>query len=192
MLRMALLLLALSLAAGPKAAPLPPLNAKVEAFARANLGKPVGDGICTTLAVAALREAGARRAAFAGLGGDFTWGEPVADFQDLLPGDILQFRDAVFRGRRSTGRARWTSWHQEYPHHTAIAVKVEQGGKLVTVLHQNVTVQGQDDSRKGVVREAELRMDSLQKGGWVKAYRPSPADPCERRRPFAEDDAAGP
>ena len=111
--------------------------------------------------------------------------------KDVLPGDILQFRDAVFLGKRATGKRRWVSWHQEYPHHTAIVSKVEQGGKLVTVLHQNVAIQGRDESKKGSVQETELRMDSIQKGGWVRAYRPAPPDPSERRRPFGEVDDPG-
>jgi hypothetical protein len=126
----------------PKPLPLPPLNARVEAFARSNLGKTVGDGICITLAVEALEAAGARRASFRDPNGDFTWGDPVPDFKDVLPGDILQFRDAVFRGKRSVGRSSWKSWHQEYPHHTAIVAKVEPGGKILTILHQNITTEG--------------------------------------------------
>ena len=164
----------------PRAAPLPPLNAKVEAFARSNLGKPVGDGICITLAVEALEAAGARRASFRDPKGDYTWGEPVPDFKDVLPGDILQFRDAVFRRQAiASAGAPGRSWHQEYPHHTAIVAKVEPGGQVLTILHQNVTTEGQPESEKSRVQEAELRMDSLQKGGWVKAYRPIPPDPAE-------------
>lgn len=178
--------------APPKAAPLPPLNARVEAFARSNLGKTVGDGICITLAIEALEAAGARRASFRDPRGDYTWGEPVPDFKDVLPGDILQFRDAVFHGRRSIGRKAWRSWHQEYPHHTAIVARVEPGGKILTILHQNIATQGQPESEKNRVQEAELRMDSLQKGGWVKAYRPIPPDPSKVRGPFAQDDAPGP
>jgi hypothetical protein len=190
------ILLASTLAAAPgtppKAAPLPPLNARVEAFARSNLGKPVGDGICITLAIRALDAAGARRASFRDPKGDFTWGDPIPDFKDVLPGDILQFRDAVFHGKRSIGRGRTLTWHHEYPHHTAVVAKVEQGGKLLTILHQNFTFQGRDESEKGVVQESELRIDSLQKGGWVRAYRPAPPDPSKVRKPFAQDDSPDP
>ena len=175
----------------PKPEPLPPLNAKVEAFARSHLGKSVGDGICITLAVEALEAAGARRASFRDPNGDFTWGDPVPDFKDVLPGDILQFRDAVFRGKRSLGRGAWRSWHQTYPHHTAIVSKVEPGGKVLTILHQNIAVEGQPESSRALVSEAELRMDSLQKGGWVKAYRPIPPDPSKVRKPFSQDDTPG-
>ena len=183
---------AVSLGAGPqkKPDPLPPLNAKVYEFARANLGKPVGDGVCITLAVEALREAGAKRFPF-DRKGDYTWGEPVPDLKDALPGDILQFRDAIFQGQRSLGGGRRTRWHDEYLHHTAVVAKVERGGKLITILHQNVVAKGRDESEKGNVQESELRMESLQKGGWVKAYRPLAADPPRIRKPFIEDDGPG-
>ena len=66
---------------------IPPLNEKVVAFARSHLGQPVGDGICVTLAVEALDAAGAKRFPF-DRSGDYVWGEEVADFKDVLPGDI--------------------------------------------------------------------------------------------------------
>ena len=160
--------------AGEPALPLPPLNAKVEAFTRSHLGRPVGDGICMTLAVEALQAAGARGPSFDDPNGDYTWGEPVPSIKDALPGDILQFRDAVFQGKRATGRRSWTTWHDEYAHHTAVVAKVSADGKLVTIHHQNVARNGQDEATKGNVQEGLLRMDSLQKGGWVKAYRPVP------------------
>ncbi len=179
------LLLALgSIAAGPPPAkkkpeppPLPPLNAKVVDFARAHVGRPVGDGICITLAAEALKVAGARPVRFGDREGNYTWGRLVDDPKDVLPGDILQFRDAVFDGKRYVTRRRYVTWHQEYPHHTAVVVKVEDGGKTLTVLHQNVALEGRPESEKGNVKENELRMDSLQKGGWVKAYRPEPPAP---------------
>ena len=171
--------------------PLPTLNAKVYEFARANLGKPVGDGICITLAVEALRAAGARRFPF-DRSGDYVWGAPVDDLKDALPGDILQFRDAVFHGQRPLGGGKRTRWHHEYPHHTAIVAKVERDGKLITILHQNVVTKGRDEAEKGNVQEGELRMESLQKGGWVKAYRPVPVDPPRVRKPFLEDESTNP
>lgn len=169
-----------------KLAPLPPLNQKVVEFARSNLGKPVGDGVCITLAVEALREADARRVSFRDLSGDYVWGELVPDFKDVLPGDILQFRDAVFQGQRSIGRGRTLRWRQDYPHHTAIVARVERGGKTLSIYHQNVAVQGRPESEKGNVSEGELRMDSLQKGGWVRAYRPVARGEIPARRPFAD------
>jgi hypothetical protein len=187
------LVLAVAVGAGPqkKPDPLPPLNEKVFEFAKASLGKPVGDGICITLAIEALREAGAKPASFRDRKGDYEWGEPVPDLKDALPGDILQFRDAVFHGQRSLGRGRTTRWHQEYPHHTAVVAKVEREGKLITIYHQNVTTKGKDAPEKENVQEGELRMESLQKGGWIKAYRPVPAGQSPPRKPFSEEDGPG-
>jgi hypothetical protein len=187
MRRSVLILVACSmvLGAGPQKKPappppLPPLNAKVVEFARKNLGKPVGDGNCITLAKEALVEARAKRANFREPNGDYVWGEQVTDFKDVLPGDILQFRDAIFRGVKSIGGGRKVRWFAEYAHHTAVVAKVERGGRLITIYHQNVATQGKADDEKGNVQEGELRMEALQKGGWIKAYRPVPAqDPVE-------------
>jgi hypothetical protein len=165
-----------------QAEPLPDLNAKVVEFAGKSVGKPVGDGVCITLAVEALKEAGAKRYPF-DRSGDYVWGEPVADFKDVLPGDILQFRDAVFKGKKSLGGGRTLLWHAEYPHHTAVVAKVERGGKLITIYHQNVAAEGRPESEKGNVQEGELRMEALQKGGWIKAYRPLPVEPPAEKKP---------
>ncbi len=94
----------------------------------------------------------------------------------------------MFHGKRSVSRTRYVTWHHEYPHHTAIVARVEQDGKLITVYHQNVDFKGKESDRDKV-QEGELRMDSLQKGGWVKVYRP--VLPGPPNRPFAEDDGPG-
>lgn len=192
MRRAALILVvaAIAVGAGPakkKAEPLPPLNEKVAAFAKANVGKPVGDGICITLAIEALRTAGARKFPLSDPKGDYVWGSPVSEFKDALPGDILQFRDAVFQGKRPVSKTRYVTWHHEYPHHTAIVARVEQDGKLITIYHQNVDFKGKE-ADKDKVQEGELRMDSLQPGGWVKVYRPVPPD--APKRPVGEDEGA--
>jgi hypothetical protein len=183
---------ALGVAAGPPAplrAPLPPLNQKVIDFVRSKTGQKVSNGECTNLAVEALRGAGARLYGF-DPGGDFVWGRPVDSFRDALPGDILQFRDAVFQGKKWVTRRRWVSWHYEYPHHTAVVAEVRDAGREVTVLHQNVGPQGATDAAKKVVREDTIRTDSLQKGGRVWIYRPvAPGDPFENE---PEPDDPGP
>ena len=172
--------------AGGSAAPvpLPPLNAEVVGFARAHLGEPVGDGVCITLAVEALRAAGAKQFPLSDPSGEYIWGTPVLDLRTVLPGDILQFRDAVFEGVRSVHGHRRESWHDTYPHHTAIVLRTEEKGRLITICHQNVSVKGENPARTGQVREAVLRMTSLQKGGQIRAYRPVAAtsfpDPVER------------
>jgi hypothetical protein len=170
-------------AAAPEPTPLPVLNEKVVAYARNQLGTCVGDGSCTSLAIAALKSAGARYYPMAEPGGEFTWGEPVESFKDALPGDILQFRNAVFRGRKNLPGGRWITWHHEYPHHTAIVSGVSERGKAVAILHQNVTGQGKDAKEALNVQEATIRVDSLQKGGSVRIFRPVAArTPYQRRQ----------
>jgi hypothetical protein len=166
---------------------LPDLNEKVVAFARANLGKCVGDGSCTTLAISALESAGVRSYPSVEPGGALVWGQPVGSFEEALPGDILQFHDAVFQGKKATSKRRWTSWHHKYPHHTAIVSRVSEGGNVVAVLHQNVTISGKGDRN---VLEGSLRIDSLQKGGWVRIYRPLAAPPHGREPAPPTSDAA--
>ncbi|MHC5545025.1 hypothetical protein ACYOEI_42860, partial [Singulisphaera rosea] len=123
--------------AAPPSKELPPLNAKVVEFAKANLGKKVGNGICITLAVEAIRDSGAKRFPLNRSDGDYEWGERVETLADALPGDILQFRDALFKGKKRLPRGRWISWHHEYAHHTAVVLAVSEGGRVVTILHQN-------------------------------------------------------
>jgi hypothetical protein len=163
------------MASAPAPAPLPGLNEKVLAFARTSLGTSVGDGSCTSLAIAALKEAGARPFPEDPGDGDYVWGEPVESFKAALPGDILQFHNAVFQGKKFLSPRRWTSWHQEYPHHTAIVSRVKPGAKVVVIVHQNVTIKGKDGKETKNVQETEVPVDSLQKGGWVHIFRPVPA-----------------
>lgn len=160
-------------AAPPKSAePLPELNQKVVAFARDSLGKKVGDGSCSTLAVYALRHAEAQSFPFDGSNGDFVWGTEVKSSSDALPGDIIQFRDIVFKGRKNLPGGRWMSWMNTFPHHTAVVAGVRNGGKVVAILHQNVGPQDADDSVKKIVQEGTLRMVELQKGGSMRFFRP--------------------
>jgi hypothetical protein len=172
---------ALGLAAAPPAVPTPPLNRKVLEFARERIGKKVADGQCISLAVEALRNAGAKRYPF-DPNGDYVWGRPVASFKEALPGDILQFRNAVFQGKRWITKRRWVSWHHEYPHHTAIVSEVREGGRVIAILHQNVGSHDADDATKQVVQEASIRPESLQAGGAVAIYRPDARDEVKIRR----------
>lgn len=162
------------LVAGAAGDATPDVNRKVVAFAREHVGKTVGDGECTTLAVRALRAAGARGTPVNPGDGNYVWGRPVASFREALPGDVVQFRDAVFKGKRWVSSHRYVTWRYEYPHHTAIVAGVRDHGRLVSVLHQNVRPEGQDDGAQRVVSETLLRPESLQKGGKVWIYRPTP------------------
>ena len=162
------------------AAPLPPLNAGVINFARAHLGEPVGDGDCTTLVIAALKAAGVqRRFPIHDPENGYVWGDPVPDLKDVLPGDILQFRDAIFRGTRTVGNTRM-NYRDAYPHHTAIVLESAEKGRTITICHQNVIAAGEDPDQRGAVRTAVLRMKSLQKGGAIRAYRPTATRPTPR------------
>jgi hypothetical protein len=172
---------AVTLAAAPPKVSIPLLNQKVLEFARERIGKKVADGQCLSLAVEALQHAGAKRYPFPP-SGDFVWGRPVASFKEALPGDILQFRNAVFDGKRWITKRRWVSWHHEYPHHTAIVAEVREGGRVVAILHQNVGEHDADDATKQVVQEASIRPESLQPGGAVAIYRPVARDEGEIRR----------
>lgn len=166
-------MLAAALRPGPPAGPaIPELNRKVLEFAEGRLGRKVNNGQCTMFAYEALASAGARRFPWEP-SGDYVWGEPVASFKETLPGDILQFRDAVYKGRRNLTPRRWVSWHAEYPHHTAVVAAVNRGGREVVVLHQNV---GPRDVAEKVVRKDTIQTDSLQPGGRVWIFRPV-ADP---------------
>lgn len=175
------------IAAAPRE-PLPDLNRKVAEFAESQRGRKVGDGVCVTLAVEALKSANAKRFRLNRADGDYVWGRRVEDFKDALPGDILQFRDAEFKGKKFITRRRWISWHESYPHHTAIVSGTKDGGKTLTILHQNVGPKDADEAAKQIVQEGTLRMDSLQKGGWVRIYRPIDAkDPGPALPPTPPD-----
>jgi hypothetical protein len=161
---------------------LPELNEKVLTFARAKLGTSVGDGNCSALAIAALKSAGARYYPWSQRSGALRWGEPVGSFKEALPGDILQFENAVLQGKKFVTRQRWVSWHHEYPHHTAIVARVSDGGKVVVVLHQNVAMKGKDEKETLNVQETTLPMESLQSGGSIHIFRPVPP-PTRGRAP---------
>lgn len=127
------------------------VNQSVHQFATGNIGTQVGNGECFTLADRALRQAGARSAADYGTitaDADYQWGSAVS-LRELLPGDIIQFRDyrvtitTVTTVRTETGGGGWSentetdTQTRSRPHHTAIADNVQAQG-VVTVLEQNV------------------------------------------------------
>jgi hypothetical protein len=164
-----LTLVPLARADDPKAPPT--LNETVLEFARDKIGQVIGDGECTALVTAAFREAGARRFPPFGADADFVWGERLDAVKDAKPGDVLQFRDAVFKGRKMFRNGTIRYWEYRYLHHTAIVadVKKTKSGWVVTVLHQNVS---NTDNPSKAVRRDSLNMAELQPGGEVVAYRP--------------------
>ena len=146
------------------------------AFAREHLGAKVGDGQCTSLVSEALQEAGARglrRGEDVAL--DYEWGEPVDKPADVLPGDVLQFRDAGFVSRRRVRVGRSVGIYHEtrtFPHHTAIVEEVRKGGKEIVILHQNMGPTDVPEADREVVRRDTLKISELQPGGSIWAYRP--------------------
>ncbi len=153
-------------------------NAKVVAFCEKNLNEKVGDGECAALAAQALRAAGAR-----GRNGDnprkddYVWGKEIfvleydsqglkatGKYEGIQPGDIIQYRDAVFKGRKGSKG----TYSSSAPHHTAIVYKVGAKGHELKILEQNA------NGRK-TVAEASLRLDDL-KEGWIRIYHPVPEE----------------
>jgi hypothetical protein len=146
------------------------LGEKVVQFCKDNVGKLVGDGECGTLAVKAMEAAGAKPFHMykeSPADGDFVWGEPVfvLEIKDgkrkrdpadgkARPGDVVQYRDAVFRSSSSIFLAQ---------HHTAVVAEVKPDGVLI-VYEQNIA------GKKEVAR-ATLRTNQLA-GGWIRVYRP--------------------
>ena len=169
------LVLAIVLAANLSArgdGPAEDLNAQVLEFAKSHRGEQVGNGQCTELAREALREAGARRFTRSDEG-EITWGELVVTAREVRPGDIVQFEDAVFRGRKriiaANGMPAIVTSTQTFPHHTAVVAAVDPRRRAITLLHQN---NGGDLT----VQEAVIVMTQLRKGGSVKFYRPVAPD----------------
>ena len=156
---------------------LPELNQKVYDFAREQLGKKVGNGSCSTLAMVALRQSGARPFPFDALTGEFAWGTEVKSSKEALPGDIIQFRNVVFNRRKHLGGGRSLSWMNTYPTHTAIVSGVSKEGRLVAILHQNVGAEDADDSLEKIVQHGTLQREALQRGGTMHLYRPVPHGP---------------
>lgn len=174
-------------AAGQKAAPkkaakdaLPALNAKVVDFAKKKLDEQVGNGECWTLANDAILAGGGKSSPsyrdFPAKG-DYVWGElvygvtaadgkqtedAVAAKKSVLPGDIVQFRDAKFSGPRPGGG----TYSMTAPHHTAVVATVAPDGRTFQILHQNW-------AGKKTVAEATLAVRDL-KDGWLRVYRPQP------------------
>jgi hypothetical protein len=148
------------------------LGGRVAAFCEQHKGKTVGSGQCTDLATEALAAAGAMGRGPDDPGaGDYTWGVLVLFVKggeggifalgrpaDLLPGDIIQFRDARFDGHGVINID---------AHHTAVVAGMENDGLTMHVYEQNVA------GVRGPVEDI-YHLDDL-KGGWVRVYRPVPA-----------------
>jgi hypothetical protein len=160
------------------------LNQPIVGFCRARLGRRVGDGQCATLVTEAFKAAGARRFPPYGRDADYVWGRFVyglemsggLEMEDgaigtgrVRPGDIVQFRNARFEGRRVNANGSWNSWTSQYPHHTAVVATVN--GRRWTVYHQNVGPSGKSKDQKEIVQIGSINLNELA-SGWLKVYRP--------------------
>ena len=114
---------------------------QIVSFAHRRRGERVGDGECFTLVDRALRGAGAKRARDLGPvtpTADYVWGTAVT-LAELLPGDVIQFRDYEYDVEVRTDteeQERVETETHERPHHTAIVERADGNG-AVTVLEQN-------------------------------------------------------
>jgi hypothetical protein len=121
-------------------------NARLLNFCRAYLGRKLGNGQCSELAVYGLPAARARL--------DFNnlWGSTVCQFSgvngsptvnipggkrgqkpDIRPGDLIQYEGVKFEKHWEGGYS-----FKEYPHHTSVIEHVSRDGLTLTVLEQNV------------------------------------------------------
>ena len=161
--------------ATPRAPAGPSLGQKVVDFCRQHLGEQVGEGECAHLAGAALKAAGAKnRGPDNPNAGDYVWGNLVLTIEageggpkttgkiaDLLPGDVIQFRDTKFAWKTRNGH-----YTQSAAHHTAVLETVAQDGTPLTM-----KVFEQNFNGKRFVMESTLRPLDL-KEGWLRFYRP--------------------
>ncbi len=152
-----------------KVAPAPTFNKAVLAYCAKHVGKKVGSGECSHLAVEALRVAGAEFVATAGKGGPArgapVWGALVRSLEwngkvtvaggpkaPCLPGDVIQYGKATFSNGQSA------------PQHTSVVAAVDDKGLPSEVYEQNA------QGRRTVAR-AKLDFAALN-GGWLRVYRP--------------------
>jgi hypothetical protein len=128
------------------------LNQKVVLWASGHRGKKVGAGECWDLGEAALRHAGAMTSNDLGEVGDdtdYVWGDEVA-IKDVIPGDILQFRDhvatitteAVYTFADGTTETMTEEQTATREHHTAIANGTLQSDGSLRTLEQHTEPKG--------------------------------------------------
>ena len=147
----------------------PELNRKIVRFCKNNLGKKVGNGDCYFFANHAINTSGGSRPLRNHPGAaDYVWGKLVyyreqtksetkttGKTRSILPGDIVQFRNARFSGK---------NWSYSFAHHSAVIVHTANNGDRMRVFHQNY-------NGKKHVTELTLHAHTLKKG-WFRVYRP--------------------
>lgn len=110
---------------------LPPLNREIVGYVESVIGMQVDRGECWDLAFQALTRAGAE------WDGEYRFGRRIDPGRDdILPGDIIQFRNVKIRYRE--GNAIFT---ETMAHHTAVVYKVLDAG-IFELAHQNTGFSG--------------------------------------------------
>lgn len=155
------------------------LNPTVYNYAASKIGQKVGDGECATLAVEALKAAGAKNFWQLGPTGndaDYVWGSRVATITqsnkstaNITAGDIIQFKNVSTYKKITFPNGSWRSYTSSYNHHTAI-VKGASGSEIY-VLHQNVGENGKTPGAKKIVQMGTFNLNDIT-GGTMWVYRP--------------------
>ena len=144
------------------------LNTNIVKYAREHVGKKVGDGQCTALAIKALESVGAKTTHDFGVTGidkDYKWGTEFKKLADVQPGDIVQFRDVV-----TVTKSRKGTTTRNYGHHTAIISRNLGKGKF-RVYEQNSGGPDTSEDERKKVREDDLDLAGKTEGTvWI--YRP--------------------
>ena len=149
------------------------LNLGIVKFASDHVGKKVGDGECTALAIKALQSVGAKTThdfEVSGIDADYKWGTLVEKHADVQPGDIIQFRDVVTVTKIVRGNSTRTMT-RTYGHHTAVISRNLGKGKF-EVYEQNTGGPNTTEDEKKKVRKEDLDLAG-KTGGTVWIYRPA-------------------
>jgi hypothetical protein len=157
---------------GKDAAKVPELNRKIVQFCKDNLGKKVDNGECAMLVLRAFEAAGAKFGKDLPAPqppmqkDDYVWGRQLGADEEVLPGDVIQFRDVeiktVFPNR---------SWKVSfYSHHTAVVSEVKGKQKFI-VIQQNAGDPKKTEEQRKIVQQDTLDLSGKTKGTiWI--YRP--------------------
>ncbi|MDB5295234.1 MAG: hypothetical protein JWO31_1217, partial [Phycisphaerales bacterium] len=148
---------------------------RVLAFCADHLDQQVGNGECAVLVNQAFAAAGAMRHRDVppppGLSlkdDDYVWGRLLGPDDEVLPGDVIQFRDVVIKKKVGSRTSSHTMGH-----HTAVVKAVIERNHFA-VLHQNSIGPGVPEDKKKTVHPGDIDLNYKTAGeAWI--YRPLPA-----------------
>jgi len=133
---------------------IPPVNARVLSFVKANMAKKVGRGECWDLAAEALDAAGAK------WDHEFGFGAVVNPGKECIyPGDIIQFKGVELRYKKDN-----VNCVESMAQHTAVVYEVKDQ-KVFTIADQN---NGTTGKKVGL---SQLDLNTIVKGK-CRFYRP--------------------